>query len=447
MNIPLDNLYHWIRGLANEPVSIYTFKPHGSKNIKDLSLLEVDDTNIIAPEIVCHDQEPLNYSQHADVSIFDLWLHVRQSCNYMSRYDAIMSSLESEYRYLNFYTMLRALKPQSIFDRYILLHSEKNSIDVEKFSIVAEPVYYWCHGILARDWYRFAEHDVRLNKKLPPSKTFLVYCRAWSGTREYRLKFLELLLDNNLITDCKTSILHSDQGHRLESYQCADKKMQPTDAVKMLNIINNHFSADSSADYIPEDFIETNISIVLETIANSEKIHLTEKTLRPIACGHPFMLMAGPGALEYLRSYGFKTFSPWINESYDLETDPIKRMQLIVAEMKRIQCLPEKEKTQLFNKIKKIALHNKSHFFSSSFANTIVCELTSNLNQAISKIKLTKGRYYLNLLRANKKYLAKINPSVANFKILKTLRKLRSDPTTSLSAIINQFPPGFFNQS
>jgi hypothetical protein len=44
---------------------------------------------------------------------------------------------------------------------------------------------------------------------------------------------------------------------------------------------------------------------------------LTEKALRPIACGQPFILAATPGSLQYLRSYGFKTFSGYIDETYD----------------------------------------------------------------------------------------------------------------------------------
>jgi hypothetical protein len=48
---------------------------------------------------------------------------------------------------------------------------------------------------------------------------------------------------------------------------------------------------------------------VAETVFDT-RIHLTEKTLRPIACGHPFILAAGPGSLKYLQTYGFRTFSP-----------------------------------------------------------------------------------------------------------------------------------------
>jgi hypothetical protein len=449
MNIPLDNLYHWIRGLANEPVSIYTFSPHGSKNITNLRLLGDEDSNAISPELVCHDQEPLNFDSLQNLDLFKIWLRTRKFCPEFSSDDPIFQTLNPQYYHLNFYTVIRGVKPRSIFDRYILLHSEKNSIDVEKFSINAEPVYYWSHGLISRDWYRFAEYDPRLSINSDTDQTFLIYCRAWTGTREYRLKFLDLLIDHGLISNCRTSILHHDQGHNLDSYQCVNKKLQPNNINQILSIPNNCHFASASASYDPKDIVETNISVVLETVADNTKIHLTEKTLRPIACGHPFILIAGPGALEYLKSYGFKTFSPWINEDYDQETDAVQRMQLVAKEMHRIQNLPTDQKNQLLKKIKKIAKYNQNYFFSTKFTNKICTELTENLNQAICAVKNTKGHKYLELLRAGKKYRNRAGQTVEkqkkNFEILKILRQLRKDPTTSIKDLINQYPPGFFN--
>jgi len=37
MNIPLDNLYHWVEGPAQHPMILYVFRPPGSKDIFDLT--------------------------------------------------------------------------------------------------------------------------------------------------------------------------------------------------------------------------------------------------------------------------------------------------------------------------------------------------------------------------------------------------------------------------
>jgi hypothetical protein len=455
MNIPLDHLYHWIRGLSYEPVSIYIFSPHGSKNIADLNFFELQDSNIITPEIICHDQEPLNYDQHQDVDVFDLWRQYAKNSEFLNNDNALkaLAALAPHYRHLNLYAMPRLIKEISIFDRYILLHSEKNSLDVEKFSKTAEPVYYWSHGIIARDWYRFAEHDSRLKRSLKKQKTFLVYCRAWTGTREYRLKFLDLLADNNLLGHCQTSILKQDQQFDLESYVCADSTFQPSNLELLNQIANNTQPAAASADYCADDFVSTDISVVLETVAADTKIHLTEKTLRPIACGHPFMLVAGAGALEYLKSYGFKTFAPWIDESYDQEQDVVKRMNKIVAEMKQIENLSPSQYAHTVKQLKKIACYNKKHFFSSKFFNQIQTELVENLNASINTVKLTRGQHYLahqkltRKHRSNRSLPKNTQRQLKEFMIGKVLRRLRQDPTTSLKQIIDQYPSGFFNLS
>jgi hypothetical protein len=93
-------------------------------------------------------------------------------------------------------------------------------------------------------------------------------------------------------------------------------------------------------------------------------------------------LAAGPGSLAKIRSYGFKTFSPWINESYDDEKDPQKRMIAIVEEMTRISKLPSQEKQLLFANCHSIAQYNKSIFFSDGFVESIKNELVSNVKQA-----------------------------------------------------------------
>lgn len=439
-------MYHWIRSLTDEPVSIYTFSPHGSKNITDLRLLSKEDSCAIAPEIVCHDQEPLCYQHYQSVDLPAL-ISARPETPISQLETSSVDALSESYRHQNFYTMLRVIKPRSIFDRYILLHSEKNSRDVEQFSDSAETVYYWSHAIIARDWFRFAEHDVRLDKKIQHDFKFLVYCRAWTGTREYRLKFLDLLAQKDLIPQCNISVLHQDQDHHIDSYRCDNSELQPNNVDQLLNITNNSFPASASADYDTNDIASTDISIVLETVADNAKIHLTEKTLRPIACGHPFMLLAGPGSLEYLKSYGFKTFSPWINERYDQEPDIVRRIELVTNEMNRLRQLDPAQRDLVLTEIQHVAQYNKAHFFSKDFYTIVRNELTTNLNQAVEKVKQTKGHRYLELEKffKHKKRKKPKNIQKRNTEIAKVLRKLRKNSSLRLQEVIDQFPPGFFN--
>ena len=196
MSIPLDNLYHWVEGLAQHPVILYVFRTHGSKDIFDLDKFENRPSycTISTPIVICHDQEPLSFKLHQFNLDIDqlkrLWLK-RKMVN--------DKSSDSELKFYSYLADFPKFKPNwlssamPIQDWVILLHSEQNSHDVEQFSSDGFcPVYYWCHAVIARDWYRFAKHDLRLNQPCV-QKTFLVYCRDWMPTREYRLKFLDLL--------------------------------------------------------------------------------------------------------------------------------------------------------------------------------------------------------------------------------------------------------------
>jgi hypothetical protein len=146
--------------------------------------------------------------------------------------------------------------------------------------------------------------------------------------------------------------------------------------------------ADASADYVNTEYAATGIEVVLETLFDDSRWHLTEKSLRPIACGQPFILAATPGSLEYLRSYGFETFAGLINESYDLIDNPAERLEAIVNEMKRIALLPKKFKEELFAKLQHIASRNQKRFFSKEFTKHIIDEFKNNFDAGFKKLSI-----------------------------------------------------------
>jgi hypothetical protein len=91
---------------------------------------------------------------------------------------------------------------------------------------------------------------------------------------------------------------------------------------------------------------------------------ITEKTNKPIACCKPFIAFSTPYFLEDARQLGFETFSPYINESYDLETDNQKRLNMIVDEIERITNLPSDEYSTLVENCHSIAVRNQQKLLS-----------------------------------------------------------------------------------
>ena len=379
MSIPLDRLYHYIESIAKntygDSVIIYRFWPHGSKKLQDLNPFRlvkswVDQQILLG--IYCNDQEPLHYDYYknklkpADGKFADLLKKLNLNCN-----DAN----------LNCYA--------NIFARNILLHSEKNSIDLDKYQKHDQLilVYYWSHAIIARDWYRFAEHvDFQKNSK----KIFLIYNRAWSGTREYRLKFTDLIIEHDIADQCQTFFNPTDGAEHYKDCEFKNAIWRPH------HTLENHFdptvaTATASADFTTTDYNSTDIEVVLETLFDDDRLHLTEKSLRPIACAQPFILAATHGSLQYLRDYGFQTFDSVWDETYDTIQDPHHRMLAIIRLMKTICEWTPEERLNKRQLMQEIANYNQNHFFSTAFFNIVTDELRRNLSRAFDQIRSDPG--------------------------------------------------------
>lgn len=93
-------------------------------------------------------------------------------------------------------------------------------------------------------------------------------------------------------------------------------------------------------------------------LKHDSSIVFTEKVYRPMLYRQPFILVTVPYALQGLRSLGFKTYSPFINESYDTETDDGNRLLMIVGEIKRLCSLSPAEINDFTRNTSEIAEHN-----------------------------------------------------------------------------------------
>ena len=383
MSIPLERLYHFIEKKACEiygnAVIIYRFWPSGSKKMQDLSPMPTHFNSWsdyqVNPAVWCHDQEPLAhkiYSEQARNNKFNIstWLFLLEKFNLMP----LPQNLNHT---------------KNIFQKNLLLHSEKRSQNVEKYIADNElvPVYYWCHALIARDWFRYAEHE-NFIKKI--KRHFLIYNRAWSGTREYRLKFADLLIKNDLVDHCWTFCEPVQDGQHYKDYNFANNAWRPD------HVLEHYFqpsvsNACASADFNIEDYQSTGIEVVLETLFDDDRLHLTEKSLRPIACAQPFILAATHGSLQYLRDYGFRTFDTVWDESYDLIQNPGERLQAIIDLMADISAWSDSKQLEANNQIQQIVDHNQKHFFSKDFFNIIINELQTNMRSAFGQIAADPG--------------------------------------------------------
>ena len=80
--------------------------------------------------------------------------------------------------------------------------------------------------------------------------------------------------------------------------------------------------------------------------------------------------------MKYLKSIGFKTFHPFIDESYDLENNDAERLNLIVTEVNKFANKTKEEKDQFLKDVAHICKHNQELFlnYSSKGLNTVDCQ-------------------------------------------------------------------------
>lgn len=97
------------------------------------------------------------------------------------------------------------------------------------------------------------------------------------------------------------------------------------------------------------------LEIVVETDCITTE-WITEKTIKNLYIGKPFIVMGGAGILAKLKSFGFKTFSPWIDESYDDITNNYLRLEAIKQEIDR---LADIDINHLYQELLPILKHNR----------------------------------------------------------------------------------------
>ena len=125
--------------------------------------------------------------------------------------------------------------------------------------------------------------------------------------------------------------------------------------------------------------------IVTETVFYYNKLHLTEKIFKPIVSKQPFMLLAAPGNLAYLKSYGFKTFDSVVDESYDNILDNDLRTEAVVRQLHWYCNLTPDEKTDIIRQLEPIIDYNFHHFYGE-FKHIITRELLGNTKSLFQSI-------------------------------------------------------------
>lgn len=263
-------------------------------------------------------------------------------------------------------------------DKEVKRVSEKLNVGMVKveWSLIFE------HGLKLQTYHRLPEITKTLEHKDYPKK-FLNFNRRW---RQHRPLLVSLLIANGLLDKGFVSLGDSDDNNNWSTVFWSIEEIVKNDQ-ELATIINSN--KDKILNTPPlyldkrnlrhnwvEDEKSTNIlyenslfSVVNETnffTDYSMPAHfviegsrfLSEKTFKPIANHHPFIMVSVPGMLDTLKELGYETFHPYIDETYDTVMNDLDRMKCIVNEIKRLSNLTTEQEREFIDNLKPIVEHN-----------------------------------------------------------------------------------------
>jgi hypothetical protein len=121
-----------------------------------------------------------------------------------------------------------------------------------------------------------------------------------------------------------------------------------------------HFGANNNKK---DWYSETYVNLVTETFFG-HNVFLSEKIFKPISNLQPFIVLGDYKMLAELKKLGFKTFEPFIDESYDEEIDPYKRMEKIEIEIAKLKNKTIEEIHNWYYSIIDILIYNQNHLYT-----------------------------------------------------------------------------------
>ncbi len=161
----------------------------------------------------------------------------------------------------------------------------------------------------------------------------------------------------NLINDTTLNIrpILNDLPMNLSLVENEDTMFYPNDADIMMY-------KSSLFSIVTETIFENNIDYhddgILETAHCYPIPMFSEKTWKAIRGKHPFILATVPKSLRAFRELGYRTFHPYIDETYDTIENEEERLLAIVNEVDRLCKMSDNETREWLSNVHEITDHN-----------------------------------------------------------------------------------------
>lgn len=255
--------------------------------------------------------------------------------------------------------------------------------NINPIKVVWYPIFF--EGLIGRQ-----ANTLPMGPRSFPLKTYLSFNRRW---RLHRPALVGLLHATNLLLKGYVSfdsienqnwniawqqLMRSFHYHRCE--EAFNLLVNNESEIKNLgSMFLDHSDLTVNYNYLEPStyrYYDTSlISLVTETNFYTHPDYegtrfLTEKTFKPIAHRQPFIMVSVPNTLKMLREMGYQTYGPFIDESYDAETNDNKRLLMITQEVKRLASLTTSQVEEFINNTQPIADKNFRKLLQRSILST-----------------------------------------------------------------------------
>lgn len=260
------------------------------------------------------------------------------------------------------YFITAAMDAREIYNEFCIKENIQNKINII-------PVATWARSLkFSSNLEKVKEHEFLIE---PKEKIFLCFNRIF---RTHRVSLLGLLYNKGLVEKAYYSFTPQSWNiNILKSYLSEKTTSIVLDEYsknlgKLPLILNNPDL--KPANNIQEDdlkfFKNSYFSLVTETFffstinryVDEHAVFFSEKIFKPILCKHPFVLVGRPKSLNYLKKLGFKTFHPYIDESYDLIENDEDRLLAVVNEVERLSKKTTGEWMDLLKAVEEVVNYN-----------------------------------------------------------------------------------------
>jgi GDP-L-fucose synthase len=319
-------------------------------------IFNLDSHNDILWNITAKNEFNSNFLTDNDTYFRNVFLKIKNKKNVR----LVFSSIYEGKNMISFLNTLVKYKDEFEIDKKQIIIISINFISnnfSDFFTIVTEPFLLYD---ISKNYYKInnkknisSEYGVcDVNDYLNASKKqfFLSYNK--NCNRIHRSCFLLWLIKNKIHLDTKFSLLIKDEItlKNLYIYLKSSDSENINDLWKYYDNFENIGEVVLDWDYNnnPDDlfsntgystkshYSDTLFSVVTETTFENDSLNITEKSFKPLANCHPFIIIGDQHIHEKLKEFGFELYDDLIDYSFDSIYDNLERFDAVTKEIKRI---------------------------------------------------------------------------------------------------------------